>query len=385
MRRVLYDHDHETYRDSVQTFLRKEVVPNYAEWERAGIVPRALFTTAADLGMFAAVPSEYGGEGVDDFRYNAIMLEESAHAAVWPAMAGPSLQADIVLPYLLRLTTGEQRLRWLPGVASGRTITALAMTEPGTGSDLAGIRTTAVRDGDCYVVNGAKTFITNGINADLVIVAVRTGEHPHRGLSLLVVERDSAGFERGRNLDKIGHHAQDTAELTFSDVRVPVANLLGEEGSGFASLTGNLVRERVSIAVSAVAQATAALRWTVEYVRERRAFGAPIGALQYTRFRLAEIATEIELAQHFVDRCVLELNAGTLGAVDAAKAKWWTTEMQGRAVDACVQLHGGYGYMLEYPIARAFMDSRVSRIYAGSTEIMKEIIGRSLDLGGAAR
>ena len=383
MRRTIYDPDHETYRDSVRTFLHKNVVPNYAEWERAGIVPRSLFTTAADLGMFAAVPAEYGGAGVDDFRYNAIALEEAAIAAVAPAMAGPSLQADIVLPYLLRLTTAEQRQHWLPGVAAGTSITAVAMTEPGTGSDLAGIRTSAVLDGDHYVVNGAKTFISNGINADLVVVAVRTSEHPHRGLSLLVIERGMPGFQRGRNLDKVGSHAQDTAELFFHDVRVPVANRLGEEGAGFAGLAANLVRERVAVAVAAIAQAVAALHWTVDYVRQRRAFGAPIGALQHIRFRLAELATEIELTQHFVDRCVLELNTGTLDAIDAAKAKWWTTELQGRVVDACVQLHGGYGYMHEYPIARAFLDARVSRIYAGSTEIMKEIIGRSLNLAGA--
>ncbi|WP_432837495.1 acyl-CoA dehydrogenase family protein [Dactylosporangium sp. CA-092794] len=383
MRRVLYEPDHETYRESVRAFLHKEVVPNYAEWERAGIVPRSLFTTAADLGMFAAVPVEYGGAGVEDFRYNAVVLEEAADAAVAGAIAGPSLQSDIVLPYLLKLTDDEQRRRWLPGVAAGTTITAVAMTEPGTGSDLAGIRTTAVRDGDHYVVDGAKTFISNGINADLVVAAVRTGEHPHRGLSLLVIERGMPGFARGRNLDKAGNHAQDTAELFFDGVRVPVANRLGAEGAGFAGLAGNLVRERVAIAVSAVAQASAALDWTVDYVRQRKVFGAPIGALQNTRFRLAELATEVELARHFVDRCVLELNAGALGAVDAAKAKWWTTEMLGRVVDACVQLHGGYGYMLEYPIARAFLDARISRIYGGSTEIMKEIIGRSLDLAGA--
>jgi alkylation response protein AidB-like acyl-CoA dehydrogenase len=266
-------------------------------------------------------------------------------------------------------------------VAAGDLVTAIGMTEPGTGSDLSGIRTKAVREGDHYVVNGAKTFITNGINADLVITAVRTGEHPHHGLSLLVVERDTPGFERGRNLEKIGMHAQDTAELSFVDARVPAANLLGEEGTGFFGLTANLPQERLSIAVYAVAHATAALRWTLAYVRERSAFGKPVGANQAIRFRLAELVTEVEITQQYVDRCILELNDGGLTAVDAAKAKLWSTELQGRVIDACVQLHGGYGYMLEYPIARAYVDARVSRIYGGTSEIMKEIVGRSLDLG----
>ncbi|KDN21825.1 acyl-CoA dehydrogenase family protein [Amycolatopsis rifamycinica] len=380
MRRTLFEADHETYRESVRTMLEREVVPYYPEWERAGIVPRALFVTAGSLGMFAAVPETYGGAGVRDFRFNAVVLEESAALGVAPAMAGPSLQADVVLPYLLHLTTEEQRGRWLPGIATGQVIAAVAMTEPGTGSDLSGIRTTARREGDHYVVNGTKTFITNGINADLVVTAVRTGDHPHRGLSLLVLERGMDGFTRGRNLDKIGQHAQDTAELSLADVRVPVANRLGAEGAGFAGLTGNLVQERLSVAIGAVAQARAAFTATVGHVRDRHAFGAPIGALQNTRFRLAEMDTELDLAQHFLDRCVEELNAGELSAVDAAKAKWWSTELQGRVVDACVQLHGGYGYMLEYPVARAYADARVSRIYGGTTEIMKEIVGRALEL-----
>jgi alkylation response protein AidB-like acyl-CoA dehydrogenase len=259
-------------------------------------------------------------------------------------------------------------------------VLAIAMSEPGAGSDLSGISTRAVREADHYVVNGAKTFITNGINADLVITAVRTGDHPHRGLSLLVLERGMPGFERGRNLEKVGMHAQDTAELVFTDVRVPVANLLGAEGEGFTGLTRNLAQERISIAVTALGVAGAAIAWTIEHVRGRTAFGSPIGSLQSTRHRLAELVTEVEITQHFVDRCVVELNEGTLTPVDAAKAKWWSTEVQGRVLDACVQLHGGYGYMLEYPVARAFADSRVSRIYGGATEIMKEIVGRSLEL-----
>ena len=386
MKRFLFEDEHEAYRESVRAFLDKEVVPNYARWEADGIVPRELFTGLGRLGALGIeVPQEYGGAGIADFRYNTVLIEEGARAAVAPAIVGPSLQADICLPYFLQSTSGEQKARWLPGIASGELITAIAMTEPGTGSDLAGIRTKAVRDGGEYVLDGAKTFITNGVNADLVIVAVRTGDHPHRGLSLIVVERGTPGFERGRNLEKVGMHAQDTAELSFAGARVPAANLLGEEGQGFRALTRNLARERVSIAVAGLAQAAAAIGWTIDYVRERRAFGTPIGGMQVIRHRLAELVTEVEIAQQYLDRCVLELDAGRLAPQDAAKAKWWCTELQGRVVDACVQMHGGYGYMLEYPIARAFADSRVSRIYGGTTEIMKEIVARSLGLGEADR
>jgi alkylation response protein AidB-like acyl-CoA dehydrogenase len=381
MKRVLFEAEHEDFREAVRRFVAKHMTPFYSDWERNHIVPRDLFTAAGDLGLFAAVPEEYGGGGMDDFRYNVVFLEETAKAWVAPAALGLTLQSDICMPYFLDLTDDEQRKRWLPGIATGETITAIAMTEPATGSDLSGIRTRAVRDGDHYIVNGAKTFITNGINADLVVTAVRTGEHPHKGLSLLVIERGMPGFERGRNLDKIGMHAQDTAELSFTDVRVPVANRLGDEGQGFHGLTRNLPRERLAIATGAVAQAATALEATMAYVRERTAFGKPIGTLQNTRFRLAELVTEIDIAQQYLDRCAVELNEGTLTAVDAAKAKWWTTELQGRVVDACVQLHGGYGYMSEYPVARAWADARISRIYGGTTEIMKEIVGRSLNLG----
>jgi len=381
MRRVLFEPEHEAFRDSARSFIAKEITPHYPEWDRAGIVPRELFAIAGALGLFAAVPEQFGGAGVTDFRYNTVFAEEAARAGVTPATVGLSLQSDVCMPYLIGLADDEQKQRWLPGIADGALITAIAMTEPGAGSDLSGIGTRAVRDGADYVVNGAKTFITNGINADLVITAVRTGEHPHKGLSLLVIERGMAGFERGRNLEKVGMHAQDTAELSFSDVRVPAANLLGAEGEGFYGLTRNLPQERISIAVTAVAQSAAAVEETISYVRSRTAFGKPIGSLQNTRFRLAELVTEIDIAQQFVDRCILELVDGALSPVDAAKAKWWATELQGRTMDACVQLHGGYGYMLDYPIARAWADSRVSRIYGGSTEIMKEIIGRSLELG----
>jgi alkylation response protein AidB-like acyl-CoA dehydrogenase len=382
MRRHLFEGEHEAFRDSFRRFLEKEVVPHYAQWERDEIVPREVFLAAGANGFLGmAVPEGYGGGGVDDFRFNVVISEETARVGVAGFGLGIGLHNDIVLPYFLAYTTDEQKARWLPGIASGELITAVAMTEPGMGSDLGGLRTTAVTDGDAYVVDGSKTFITNGINADLVVTAVKTDPtQRHHGISLVVLERGMPGFERGRNLAKIGQHSQDTAELFFTGVRVPVANRLGEEGKGFGYLVAKLPQERLSIAVGAVAAARAGLDWTLEYVRERTAFGQPIGSFQNSRFRLAEMATEIEIAQHYVDACVLALGAGELTAEDAAKAKWWTTELQGRVVDACVQLHGGYGYMLEYPIARAYADARVTRIYGGTTEIMKEIVGRSLGI-----
>jgi alkylation response protein AidB-like acyl-CoA dehydrogenase len=382
MRRDFYTEDHELYRESIRSYIENQVVPHYEGWSRAGIVPRDVFTQLGELGALGfGVPEEFEGSGVDDFRFNLILAEEAARAHVAPALLGPGLVVDIVIPYLVSMGTAEQKSRWLPGIVAGTTIAAIAMTEPGTGSDLAGIATRAVRDGDDWIVNGAKTFITNGINADLVVVAVRTSEDRHKGLSLLVVERGMKGFDRGRKLDKIGLHAQDTAELSFTDVRVPGANLLGAEGEGFLGLSRNLAQERISCAAAAVAGAAVALELTTAYVRERKAFGSPIGSLQNTRFVLAEMSTEIDIAQAYVDRCVLALNEGDLSPVDAAKAKWWTTEMYGRAVDAGVQLHGGYGYMTEYPISQLFLDARVQRIYAGSTEIMKDLIGRSMKLG----
>jgi alkylation response protein AidB-like acyl-CoA dehydrogenase len=325
------------------------------------------------------VPERYGGAGVEDFRFNQILDEEVGIAGIGGSGLGITLHNDICLPYFLRFADDEQRERWLPRIADGSLITALAMTEPEIGSDLAGLRTTAVRDGDCYVVNGSKTFITNGVNADLVITAVRTDQsRRHDGISLLIVERGMEGFERGRNLEKLGMHSQDTAELFFSDVRVPVENRLGDEGQGFRYMTSNLAQERLSIALTGIGAARGALQWTLEYVKARTAFGQPIGAFQNSRFVLAEIATEVELGSAFCDQAVLALNDGELTAADAAMAKWWATELQGRVIDRCVQLHGGYGYMLEYPIARAYADARVTRIYGGTTEIMKEIIGRSL-------
>jgi long-chain-acyl-CoA dehydrogenase len=388
MKRELFEDVHEDFRASFRTFLEREVIGGegrYGEWERAGIVPREVFALAGRGGFLGmAVPERHGGAGAEDFRLNLVIGEETQRAGVGSFGLGITLHNDICLPYFLAYCDERQRERWLGGIASGELITALAMTEPGMGSDLAAMSTTARREVGHYVVDGAKTFITNGINADLVIVAVKTGagghETRHRDISLLVLERGMEGFERGRNLEKIGQHAQDTAELSFSGLRVPVENLLGEEGQGFRYLVSNLPQERLSIAASAVAAAEAALGWTLEYVRERRAFGQPIGSFQSARFTLAELRTEIEIARAFVDRCAQALNAGELTAEDAAMAKWWCTELQGRAVDRCVQLHGGYGYMLEYPIARAYVDARVTRIYGGANEIMKEIVGRSMGL-----
>jgi alkylation response protein AidB-like acyl-CoA dehydrogenase len=383
MERTLYAAEHDLFRASFRQFVEKEMAPHHLAWEHAGIVDRELFKAAGSHGFLGmAIPEEYGGGGSDDFRYNAVITEETQRAGVAGAGLGISLHNDICLPYFLRYCNDEQRRRWLPGIASGELITAIAMTEPGIGSDLASMTTAAVRDGDSYIVNGSKTFITNGINADLVITAVKTDpSERHRGISLLILERGMEGFERGRNLDKLGLHSQDTAELFFTDVRVPTANLLGdEEGRGFFQLVGNLPQERLSIAMSGIAAARAALDMTLVYVKERHAFGQAVGSFQNSRFTLGELATEIEIGQTFIDRCILALNERTLTAEEAAMAKWWCTELQKRTVDRCLQLHGGYGYMNEYPIARAYADARVTTIYGGTTEIMKEIIGRSLGL-----
>ncbi|MGO9957470.1 MAG: acyl-CoA dehydrogenase family protein [Solirubrobacteraceae bacterium] len=380
MRRTLFEPEHIDFRESVRRFVAEEITPNAERWDREGIVPRELFARAAGKGMLAMqVPERFGGAGIDDFRFNQIISEEIGLAGAAGSGLGITLHNDICLPYFLSLCNEEQQHRWLPGIADGSRITAVAMTEPEIGSDLASMRATALRDGDAYIVNGSKTFITNGINSDLVITAVKTDPaERHAGISLLIVERGMEGFSRGRNLDKIGMHAQDTAELFFDDVRVPVENLLGDEGSGFRHLTANLAQERLSIAIAGVAAARGALEITLDYVKTRTAFGQPVGSFQSARFALAEMATEIELATTFCDHAVLALNAAELSPADAAMAKWWSTELQGRVIDRCVQLHGGYGYMLEYPIARAFLDARVTRIYGGTTEIMKEIVGRSL-------
>lgn len=382
MQRTLFAEEHELFRQTARAFVEKEIVPHHEAWERDGIVPRELFLAAGAQGLLCwEAPEEYGGSGTVDFRYNLILAEEIQYAGVAGSGLGITLHNDICLPYVLSLGTDEQKASWLPGMCSGEAMTAIAMTEPGIGSDLASMRTSAQRDGDTYVVNGSKTFITNGINSDLVITAVKTDpSQRHKGMSLLVIERGMPGFERGRNLEKLGLHAQDTAELFFTDVRVPVENLLGQEGHGFLHLVHNLPQERLSIAMSGVAAAAQAVRWTLDYVKEREAFGQPVGSFQNSRFALAEMHTEVEIATVYLDRCVEALNAGELTAEEAAAAKWWCTELQKRTVDRCLQLFGGYGYMLEYPIARAYVDARIQTIYGGTTEIMKEIIGRSLGL-----
>ncbi len=380
MERHLFDADHDAFRDTVRAFCDKEIVPHHEAWEEDGIVPRELWTAAGAQGLLGfMMPEEYGGGGVRDFRFNTVLIEEVTRARA--SGVGFTLHTDIVAGYLLEYANDEQKARWLPRFCTGETIGAIAMTEPGAGSDLQGIRTTAIRDGDHFVLNGQKTFISNGILADLVIVVAKTDPAAgYQGISLLVVERGMEGFERGRNLDKIGLKAQDTAELFFDHVRVPAANLLGEEGRGFVYLMEQLPQERTAIAVAAAAACETVLAATLEYVKERKAFGRPVGSFQNSRFVLAELATETQIARVFVDRCVEELNAGTLSVSEAAMAKWWTTELQKKVVDKCLQLYGGYGYMTEYPIAKAYLDTRIQTIYGGTTEIMKEIVGRSLGL-----
>jgi alkylation response protein AidB-like acyl-CoA dehydrogenase len=380
MPREIFDPEHESFRRTVRSFVEKEIVPHHEQWEADGVVDRSIWTKAGALGLLCFdVEEEYGGAGVKDFRYNMVMAEELTRAgANGPGFA---VHTDIIVPYLSSLGTEEQKRRWLPGLVSGELVSAIAMTEPGAGSDLQGIRTHAVDKGDHYVLNGSKTFISNGILADLVIVVAKTDpEAGHKGVSLLVVERGMAGFERGRNLDKMGLKAQDTAELFFDDVAVPKENLLGEEGSGFVSLMVNLPQERLSIAMIAAAACEHILEMSLSYAKEREAFGRPIGKFQHNRFLIAEMATEAHIARVFVDDCVRRHNAGQLDAKLASMAKWWTTELQTKLVDRAVQLHGGYGYMMEYPVARAYVDSRIQTIYGGTTEVQKEIIGRSLGL-----
>jgi acyl-CoA dehydrogenase len=382
MRRDVFDGDHEDFRKLVREFVAKEVVPRYAAWEQDGCLPRSFFEQLGSLGVLGmAIPEEYGGAGRDDYRYNVVLQEEAARALV--TLGTVRTQLDVILPYFLAYADDAQRARWLPGLAAGKLLTAIAMTEPGTGSDLAGIRTTAVRDGETYVLNGSKTFITGGLLADLVIVVARTSTDPddrRAGLTLLVVEDGMPGFTRGRVLDKMGIKVQDTVELAFDDVRVPVANRLGEEGAAFGYLGHNLAQERMTVAVGSVAQARAALDTTVDYVRERQVFGKPVASFQNTKFELAAVSAEIEAAQTMLDRAVLELVAGELSGADAARVKLFCTETQARAVDRCLQLFGGYGYMAEYPISRLYADARITRIYAGTSEVMKVIIAKSLGL-----
>jgi len=380
--RTIFESEHHLFRESFRQFVEKEIVPNNSGWEQEGIVDRSLFEIAGKNGFLGIdVPQEFGGGGITDYRFNQIMQEEFDMAGVAAAASGLGLHNDICIPYYLEFCSDEQRQRWMPGLTSGKYIAAIAMSEPGTGSDLASISTTATKDGASFILNGAKTFISNGIISDLIIVAAKTNpEAGHRGISLLIVERGMDGFERGRNLAKIGRHSQDTAELFFTDVRVPAENLLGEENQGFYYMMFNLPQERLNIAISAVAGTQYAFDLTLEYVKERHAFGQPIGSFQNTRFKMAEISTELELAWAFIDKCVLAHNLKTLTADEAAMAKWWTTELQRRAIDQCLQFFGGYGYMDEYPISRLWRDGRVQSIYGGTTEIMKEIVGRGLGL-----
>jgi len=375
--RTIFDSEHAMLRDAVRSFCTREIAPYHEAWEAVGSVPRELWRRAGELGFLCmTMPEEYGGGGAD-FRSSVVLTEELARiGATGP---GFSLQSDIVAPYLLHYGTEAQKSKWLPRLASGETISAIAMTEPGAGSDLAGVATRAERDGDEYVISGAKTFITNGVMADLIVVVAKTDPSAgSRGVTLFLVERDMPGFSGGKALRKVGLHAQDTAEFSLENVRVPASAALGPIDSGFKLLMSELAQERLSIAVGAVASAEAGLEWTLDYVRSREAFGKRILDFQNTRFTLATIKAQVTMARVFVDRCIELHCAGQLDAATAAMAKLETTELQFRALDACLQLHGGYGYMSEYPIARAWADSRVQRIYGGSNEIMREIIGRTL-------
>jgi alkylation response protein AidB-like acyl-CoA dehydrogenase len=378
--REIFEDEHDAFRESVRGFLLREAVPHTEEWEAAGLVDRAFWRKAAAQGYVGfEAPEELGGAGIVDFRFNAIINEEVAYTGT--VYDNFSLTNDIVLPYLLELTTAEQRERWLPGVCSGERIVAIAMSEPGAGSDLRGIASTATWRDDVWELTGSKTFVTNGIHADLVIVAARVrGREAEGGLGLFVVEAEMDGFQRGRKLHKVGRRAQDTAELFFESVAVPVTNMIGEEGRGLQHLMRNLAQERLGIATTAAANAERALEITLEHVRARNAFGKPVGSFQANRFSLADLATDISICRVYVDRCIAAHVRGELGAVEAAKAKLWSTELEFRAVDLGMQLHGGYGYMEEYEIARRWRDARVERIYGGTSEIMKEIIGRSLGL-----
>ncbi|OBK66264.1 acyl-CoA dehydrogenase [Mycobacterium colombiense] len=380
MKRLVFEPEHEQLRETTREYIEREVAPNAEKWERERIVDRSAYVAAGKYGLIGFnMPEQYGGGGSDDFRFNAVINEEFAKwGSVAPAL---SLQNDVVGPYFKTLATDEQKRRWLPGIITGETIVAVAMTEPGAGSDLAGVRTSAVRDGDDWIVNGAKTFISAGINSDLVVVVTRTDpDAGHKGFTLLVAERGMDGFTRGRKLDKIGLHSQDTAELHFENVRVPGANVLGQVGHGFYHLMHNLPSERLSIAISSIAGARETWRQTLQYAKDRKAFGQSVGSFQHNRFLLAEMDTELEIGEQYIDRCLRAVVDGELTAVEAAKAKWWCTELAKKVIDGCVQLHGGYGYMNEYRVARDYADFRIYTIFGGTTEIMKDIIGRDLGL-----
>lgn len=376
MKRSLpFTEEHEEFRQVAGKFFAGEVAPYHEQWEKEGIVPRELWAKAGAAGLLCTdIPEQDGGAG-GDFLYNVIMIEESARIGNTGFFA--SLHSDIVAPYLVDYCTEEQKQRWIPGCVSGQKILAIAMTEPDAGSDLKAIRTTAEDKGDHYLVNGSKTFISNGQLADLVITAVKTSE---QSMSLLMIEKEMAGFKRGRRLEKIGLKAQDTSELHFEDVKVPKENLLGKKGQGFRYMMTKLARERLVLAVAAVEAAAMIQQITLKYIKERHAFGKKIGNFQHIKFKMAEMATEMEICRAFTDKAILAYMDGSLTTADASMAKWYATEMQKRHTDECLQFFGGYGYMLEYPISRAYLDARIQTIYAGTTEIMKEIIGRSLGL-----
>lgn len=378
MQQNLYEEEHQLFRESVRAFLKKEAVPNYEKWEKEGNVGRAIWKKAADMGLLGFdIPEEYGGMGLNDFRYNAILQEELSRAN----SSGPgfAIQNEIVVPYLNKYCTPAQKQKYFPKIVAGECICALGMTEPAAGSDLKGIKTTAIKKADHYLLNGAKTFIGNGILADLVVLFAQTNpELGSKGYSLFLIERGMEGFTRGKKLDKIGLKGQDTAELFFADVKVPFDNLLGEEGRGFYYLMHNLPQERLGIAINAIANMESILEETIQYCKDRKAFGRSIGTFQNSRFVIAEMLTETTIARNFVDTCIQELCNKTLTAEKAAMAKYWVTDLQFKVIDQCLQLHGGYGYMNEFNVARAWRDCRVQRIYGGTNEIMKEIIGRSI-------
>jgi len=375
--RKIFDDHHEMFRDSARKFFEQEVAPFHQEWEEIGVVPDSVWKKAGETGLLCVtLPEEYGGAGADRIAA-AILIEEQARLG----LSGPgfSTHSDIVAPYILNYGTQSQRDKWLPKMVSGELIGAIVLTEPGAGSDLRSIRTNFIHDGNDIILNGSKTFITNGQCGGIMVVAAKSGDAASsKELTLVVVESATKGVSKGKNFKKIGMKAQDTCEIFFDNVRIPASNILGEEGKGFPLLSKELAWERLQIAVAAVATSAAALEWTVEYTRDRKAFGTPVSEFQNTRFRLAEIKTEVEIAQTFIDRCLLEVNEDKLDPTASAMAKYWCTELMGKVVDQCLQLHGGYGYIWEYPIARAFADARVHRIYGGSNEIMRELIARKL-------
>jgi alkylation response protein AidB-like acyl-CoA dehydrogenase len=381
MRRTIFDEDHEAFRESVKEFLDRSVRPHLEDYQEAHALPREFWVEAGKQGLLGLeVPEEYGGTEAGDYRFNAVLTEELAKVNMsLPSCLG--IHADIVAPYLVHLTTEEQRKRWLPDFCAGQLLTAIGMTEPSGGSDLAALKTTAVRDGDGWVLNGSKTFITNGYSADLVVVAARTApEKKARGITLFGVRSDSAGFSRGRKLDKVGQDESDTAELAFEDVRLRDDDIIGELDNGFIHMMQWLPQERLGSAITNLAHARQILDETIGYAQQRQAFGKPIGTFQHNQFLLAELVTQVEVTQAYVDQCVVAHAAGELTAIDAAKAKWWTAQVQNDVLDHCVQVHGGYGYMNEYRVARAWRDARVTKIWAGSNEIMKMLIGRDLGL-----